>query len=224
MKLNILREISSSNNTDNLSSKFRRKRFKIFQTYLAKVALTSPKILDIGGTEDYWNQINLIFGTNFQPIINNISKDEIDRGYFSGIVDDGKCLSSVKDNTFDITYSNSVIEHLSTFEEQQEMANNLQRVAQYYFVQTPAFIFPFEPHFLFPAFHWLPRRIRIWLVLRFNLGWFERCKNMKDGSDLVDSIRILKKSELKKIFENARIIKERFLFIPKSYLITNMIQ
>lgn len=221
--MNILRKIASSNNTDNLSSKFRRKRFKIFQTYLTKAALTRPKILDVGGTEDYWNQINLIFGTNFQPIINNISKYEIERGNFSGIVDDGKCLSSVKDNSFDIAYSNSVIEHLSTFEEQQEMADNLKRIAKYFFVQTPAFIFPFEPHFLFPVFHWLPRWCRIWLVLIFNLGWFERCKNINEASDLVDSIRILKKSELKKIFKNAKIIREQFIFIPKSYLITNML-
>jgi len=127
--LNILRKLASSSSTDNLSSKFRRKRFKIFQAYLAKVAITNPKILDVGGTEDYWNNINLVFGTSFQPIINNISKDELNQGNFSGILDDGKCLSSVKDNTFDIAYSNSVIEHLSTFEEQQEMANNLQRVA-----------------------------------------------------------------------------------------------
>lgn len=192
MKLNILGKIASSNNTDNLSSRFRRKRFKIFQTYLSKVALTSPKILDVGGTEDYWNQINLIFGINFQPIINNISKDELNKGNFSGIVDDGKCLSSVKDNTFDIAYSNSVIEHLSTFEEQQEMVDNLQRVAQYYFVQTPAFIFPFEPHFLFPFFHWLPRQIRIMLTLHLNLGWFKKCNNKMDAELLVNSIRIIK--------------------------------
>lgn len=220
--MNILRKIASSNNADNLSSRFRRKRFKIFQTYLAKVELTNPKILDVGGTEDYWNQINLIFGTNFQPIINNISKDEIDRGNLSGIVDDGKFLSSVKDNTFDITYSNSVIEHLSTSEEQQEMANNFQRVAQYYFVQTPAFIFPFEPHFLFLFFHWLPRMIRIWLVLHFNLGWFKKCNTKMNAKLLVDSIRILKKRELKILFKDATIIKEKFLMMSKSYIITNM--
>jgi hypothetical protein len=220
--LNILRKIASSNNTDNLSSKFRRKRFKIFQTYIAKVKLTRPKILDVGGTEDYWNQINLIFGTNFQPIINNISKDELNQGNFNGIVDDGKCLSSIKDNSFDITYSNSVIEHLSTFEDQQKMTNNLQRVAQYYFVQTPAFIFPFEPHFLFPFFHWLPRMIRIWLVLHINLGWFKKCNTKMEAELSVDSIRILKKRELRILFKDATLIKENFLMMSKSYIITNM--
>jgi len=220
--LKYLIKIASSNNTDNLSSKFRRKRFNIFQIYIAKVGLTNPKILDVGGTEDYWNKINLIFGTNFQPIINNISKDELDQGNFSVIVDDCKSLSSIKDNTFDIAYSNSVIEHLSTFEEQQEMADNLKRVSKYYFVQTPAFIFPFEPHFLFPFFHWLPRRIKIWLILHFSLGWFKKCTNKIDAELLVNSIRILKKRELKILFKDAALIKEKFLMMSKSYIITNM--
>ena len=221
--MNILKNIASSNKTDNLSSRFRRKRFKIFQTYLAKVALTNPKILDVGGTEDYWNQINLIFGTNFQPIINNISKDEIGRSNFSGIVDDCKYLSSVKDNTFDIAYSNSVIEHLTSFEDQCDMAYNIKRVAKYYFIQTPAFIFPLEPHFLFPFFHWLPKKVRIWFILNFNLGWYQKCQSSIEAKKLVDSIRILKKKELKLLFKDEHIITERLFFIPKSYTLTNMI-
>jgi len=103
------------------------------------------------------------------------------------------------------------------------MVDNLQRVAQYYFVQTPAFIFPFEPHFLFPFFHWLPRKIRIWLTLHFKLGWFKKCKNKMDAELLVDSIRILKKRELKILFKGATLIKEKFLMMSKSYIITNMI-
>jgi len=221
--LKYLRKIVSSNDVDNLSLKFRRKRFKIFQNYLGKVALTSPKILDVGGTEGYWNQINLILGTNFQPIINNISKYEINRGYFSGFVDDGKCLSSVKDNSFDLAYSNSVIEHLAGIEDQYEMVCNIKRVAKYYFIQTPAFIFPLEPHFLLPFFHWFPKKVRIWFILNFNLGWYQKCRSIIEAEKLVDSIRILKKKELKLLFKDAHIITERIFFIPKSYTLTNMI-
>jgi len=221
--LKYLRKIASSKNTDNLSSRFRKKRFKIFQTYLAKVKFTSPKILDVGGTEDYWNKINLIFGTNFQPIINNISKDELNQGNFNGIVGDGKSLSFIKDNTFDLAYSNSVIEHLTGFEDQYEMAYNIKRVAKYYFIQTPAFIFPLEPHFLFPFFHWLPKKVRIWFILNFNLGWYQKCQSFIEAKKLVDSIRILKKKELKLLFKDAHIITERLFFIPKSYTLTNMI-
>ena len=159
-----LRKIASSNSTNNLSSKFRRKRFRIFQKYLIKLGLKEPRFLDIGGTQIYWVHINAYFKTNLSPIIVNIEKGNITNGIYAGIIGDGKSLSFIKDKTFDLAYSNSVIEHLTGFEDQNEMAYNIKRVAKYYFIQTPAFIFPLEPHFLFPFFHWLPKKVRIWFI------------------------------------------------------------
>jgi len=221
--LKYLRKIASSNGTDNLSSKFRRKRFRIFQQYLTKLRLNETRFLDIGGTQIYWDHINSYFKTNLSPIIVNIEREYITNGIYAGIIGDGKSLSFIKDNTFDLAYSNSVIEHLTDFEDQYEMAYNIKRVAKHYFIQTPAFIFPFEPHFLFPFFHWLPISVRVRLVSKFNLGWFNKCNNYDDAKQLVNSIRILKKKELKLLFKDAHIITERLFFIPKSYTLTNMI-
>ena len=103
-----------------------------------------------------------------------------------------------------------MIEHLSSLDAQIEMVKNIQRVAKFCFVQTPAFIFPLEPHFLFPFFHWLPRKIKILLVSRFNLGWFKRSNNNIEAENLVDSIRIMKKNEIKRVFKDVKIITERF--------------
>ena len=72
--------------------------------------------MDIGGTQIYWSHINSYFRTNLSPIIVNIEKDYITNGIYAGIIGDGKSLSFIKDNTFDLAYSNSVIEHLFTFE------------------------------------------------------------------------------------------------------------
>lgn len=217
------RKFASSNCSENLSTKFRRRRFKTFQQYLTKLRLKETRFLDIGGTQVYWDHINSYFKTNFSPIIVNIERESTTNGIYSRIVGDGKSLSFIKDDTFDLAYSNSVIEHLSSFNEQAEMAISIKRVAKYYFIQTPAFIFPFEPHFLFPFFHWLPKEIRIWLILHFNLGWFERCDNYEEAKLLVNSIKILRKKDLTMLFSDATIITEKLLLIPKSYLITNMI-
>ena len=214
--------MAAGNDVNNLSSRFRSKRFKIFQNLLREKNITNPRILDVGGTEEYWNQMNLICDTNYHPIIINISKEQIQAGKFNAIIDDAKSLSSVKNNSFDIAYSNSVIEHLPTYEEQQEMAKNLKRIARYYFVQTPAFIFPFEPHFHFLFFHWLPRKVRIFLVSKFSLGWFERASSIEEAERLIDSIRILKKKELKLIFKNAKIITESYFLVPKSFMVVNL--
>jgi hypothetical protein len=221
--LKYLRKIASSNNSDNLSSKFRRKRFRILQKYLTKLGLKEPLFLDIGGTQIYWDHINSYFKANLSPIIVNIEKGYITNGIYAGIIGDGKSLSFIKDNTFDLAYSNSVIEHLTGIEDQYEMAYNIKRVSKYYFIQTPAFIFPLEPHFLFPFFHWLPKKVRIWFILKFNLGWYQKCQSFIEAKKLVDSIRILKKKELKLLFKDAHIITERLFLIPKSYTLTNMI-
>jgi len=220
--LKYLRKFASSNYSENLSTKFRRRRFKTFQKYLTKLGLKEPRFLDIGGTQIYWDHINSYFKTNLSPIIVNIEREHITNGSYAGIIGDGKSLSFIKDNTFDLAYSNSVIEHLSGFEDQYEMAYNIKRVAKYYFIQTPAFIFPFEPHFLFPFFHWFPISVRIRLVSKFNLGWFNKCNNYDEAKHLVNSIRILKKKELESLFKDTHLITEKLLFIPKSYTLTNM--
>jgi len=217
-----LRKFAAGDDLNYFSSRFRVKRFKTFLDFLKKTKMESPKIIDIGGTCNYWELMNMHFHKNFKPIVVNFSKDCLKHDNCTGIRGDGKSLSFLKDNTFDIAYSNSMIEHLSSLKEQSEMARNINRIAENYFLQTPAFVFPLEPHFLFPFFHWLPKNIRIWLVFHFNLGWFERCKNQIEAENLVDSIRIMKKKELKLIFVNAKIITERFFLIPKSYIVMNI--
>ena len=59
------------------------------------------------------------------------------------------------ENEFDIAYANSVIEHIAP-ERREAFARELRRVARGWYVQTPAFGFPVEPHSLLPAAHWLP--------------------------------------------------------------------
>ena len=63
------------------------------------------------------------------------------------------------DGEFDLAYSSSLIEHLAPGE-RAAFAAEVRRVARGWFVQTPAFSFPIEPHALLPFAHWLPPRVR----------------------------------------------------------------
>jgi SAM-dependent methyltransferase len=67
------------------------------------------------------------------------------------------------DDAFDLAYCNSVIEHVAP-ERRAAFAAELRRVARGWYVQTPAFSFPIEPHALLPFAHWLPvgARRRYW--------------------------------------------------------------
>jgi SAM-dependent methyltransferase len=63
------------------------------------------------------------------------------------------------DDEFDLAYSNSVLEHIAP-ERRAAFATEVKRVARGWWVQTPAWSFPVEPHALLPFAHWLPVRAR----------------------------------------------------------------
>ncbi len=63
------------------------------------------------------------------------------------------------DGAFDLVYSSSVVEHLASAA-RARFAAEVRRVGRGWWVQTPAFGFPLEPHALLPAAHWLPPRLR----------------------------------------------------------------
>jgi SAM-dependent methyltransferase len=63
------------------------------------------------------------------------------------------------DGAFDLAYSSSVIEHVPR-ERRARFAAEVRRVARGWYVQTPAWSFPIEPHALLPFAHWLPPGLR----------------------------------------------------------------
>ena len=69
------------------------------------------------------------------------------------------------DGTFDIGFSNAVVEHVAGGREgQRKFVSELCRVSKHVFVTTPNRLFPLDPHSLLPIVHWLPpgpRRDRI---------------------------------------------------------------
>jgi Methyltransferase domain len=63
-----------------------------------------------------------------------------------------------EDDSFDLAFSNAVVEHVGEREEQRRFVAELCRVAPQVFLSTPNRWFPVETHTLLPFIHWLPRR------------------------------------------------------------------
>jgi SAM-dependent methyltransferase len=63
------------------------------------------------------------------------------------------------DGEFDLVYCSSVIEHVPPAR-RAAFAAEVRRVGRGWFVQTPAYSFPLEPHSLLPFAHWLGPRAR----------------------------------------------------------------
>jgi SAM-dependent methyltransferase len=63
------------------------------------------------------------------------------------------------DGEFELVYCSSVIEHVPPVR-RAAFAAEVRRVGKGWFVQTPAWSFPIEPHALLPGAHWLPPILR----------------------------------------------------------------
>lgn len=219
----IARRISNYNDLNSFGSRMRKRRSQLLLPMIHEVfgEKGSVEIIDVGGTRNYWNiiPVDLLRAQNVKITIVNLPDTEMpfDDLIFSFVEGDGRNLSGFDDNAFDIVHSNSVLEHVGTWEDMQRFAAEIARVGRKYFVQTPGFWFPIEPHCMTPFFHWLPVSIRIQLVLRFELGQWKKAANLSEARQIVESARLLTIKKMKVIFPDA-IIHTEWLLFPKSHI------
>lgn len=190
---------------------FRKKRMLRFWTGFQPAPTT--RILDVGGGAFNWQfipeQPNLI-------ILNTQMPGSSDSSH-SWVVADG-CNLPFDNHAFDIVYSNSVIEHLQTLENQRRFAAECSRVGMQYYIQTPNRWFPIEPHLITPFIHWLPKQVQKRLLRNFTLwGWFVRPAQSTADSFLKE-VRLLDMKEFQELFPNAEIWQERVLGLSKSLI------
>lgn len=194
-------------------SYFRKKRMKYFQMHFRVNEDTS--IIDVGGSEFNWNFLNTkpnILLVNIEIPSNVVTNENITYEYGDG--------TSLKygDHIFDIAYSNSVIEHLETYERQIKFANEILRVGKRVFVQTPAKEFFVEPHLITPFVHWLPTEIQAKLMRNFTIWGIITRPTQEYIDNFLSERRLLTYKEFAELFEDCEIIKEKFLFMTKSYI------
>ena len=190
--------------------RFRRGRMAAFQRTFPLTQQT--RILDVGGTRLNWS---LIAVRPRITLLNLPSSGE------ATVVGDGRYLP-FRDRSFDIVFSNSVIEHISTVEDQRRFADEVRRTGQAYWVQTPDRRFPVEPHLLTPFLHWLPKSARASVARRFTF-WSLIERPSQDRWEFYirhcsEEVRLLGARELQSMFPEAQIIRERFLGLSKSLI------
>jgi len=213
-----LLKLADNRRKNSLATKLRKKRFSLFKSLIS--ALPKPlNILDVGGTTTFWEMMDFINEPNIKITILNKSVIDVHYPTICQHVGDARKMDEFKDNEFDVVFSNSVIEHVGDFEQQLQMANEIKRVGKTYYLQTPNYYFPIEPHFLFPFYQFIPRQIKLLLVQNLNLGWYQKIKDRQRAVDTIDSIKLLTKSKLITLFPDANLYHEKIFGLTKSFIL-----
>jgi hypothetical protein len=174
------------------------------------------KVLDVGGTQYNWQFMK---HRCFIVVVNLSKPVEWDDQLKDLTFEQGDGTKMKYDsNTFDIVYSNSVIEHLGTWERQKDFAKECSRVGKGLWVQTPAKCFPVEPHLITSFIHWLPLKLQSRLMRNFTLWGIITRPTQQFIDGFLRERRLLSLREMKILFPDCRIVKERFLFMTKSYI------
>jgi len=162
-----------------------RARVRRHERFFALTQLpTGARVLDVG-----CGRIGL---HALEPELNITGVDLLERPDYPGtfVRADASDGLPFADDEFDLVYCSSVIEHVPPAR-RAAFAAEVRRVGRGWFVQTPAFSFPLEPHSLLPFAHWLP----VWLRRRYwRLG----------AAGKWEEISLLGRAELEELFGPAR--------------------
>ncbi len=205
----------------NVQKSFRLKRMRHFAGKFQAAA--GMRILDVGGTAEIWSLAG-ISGRNNIVLLNMPRAGagaESARAGLEYVHGDG-CNLPFADQSFDVVFSNSVIEHVGGADAQARFAREVRRTGRGYWVQTPNRGFPIETHLLTPFVHLLPRSWRAFIVRRFTVWqWIHRPAPDEKHfyiEHFISDIRLLSAHQMEELFPDAIILRERFLGFTKSLI------
>lgn len=214
---------ASSDQPNSLGARFRLKRLKDFEKlFFNNFSENQPiRILDVGGTDYFWKESSILNLPQVEITLLNLHLEESSHPAVKAVTGDATNMSQFGDGSFDLVFSNSVIEHLYDFVNQERMAKEIQRVGKKYFIQTPNKFFPVEAHYALPFAQYMPKSWVYFLLTKTNLSRLQKW-DQKDARQYLDEIRLLSDQEMKKLFPKAKLYREKVLGLVKSFAAHNL--
>jgi 2-polyprenyl-3-methyl-5-hydroxy-6-metoxy-1,4-benzoquinol methylase len=169
-------------------------------------------VIDLGGSPMTWKTVPFSLNLTVLNLPGGVPRDNAIRHKITYIEGDACDVKEFGDRSFDMVFSNSVIEHVGAVDKRASFAKEVRRLGRSYWVQTPAIWFPLEPHCGMPFWWFYPEFVKRYFIERWR-------KKLPAWTTMVEETTILLKSELRQLFPEATILTEKFLGIPKSYIV-----
>lgn len=172
------------------------------------------RIIDLGGAPYFWEDCTIPLNITIVNLDGFNSTDKPVSHHNIEVLVGDACNIDFPDQSFDIAFSNSVIEHVGDEDKQADMAREARRLAPAYWVQTPSIWFPVEAHTNMPFYWFYPSALKNALIRNWR-------RKLPDWTEMVETTTVLSKSWLKKIFPDGRVWTEWKLGFVKSYILYN---
>jgi hypothetical protein len=196
---------------------FARWRAARMQAFLDRVQPPPhARIIDLGGTNHLWELIEHDFEVTLvnRADYGQAGSAELIESTSERIrhLEGDACdlRGVVADQSYDLAFSNSVIEHVGDEEAQLAFANEVQRIAPAWWIQTPSDRCPIEPHSGVPFYWSLPEPV----LRRLHANWR---RDVPAWQEMMESTRVLSRARMLKLFPTSEIFAERRLGFEKSY-------
>lgn len=178
------------------------------------------RVLDLGGHPFIWENVEVPLDVTMLNLPGAIPQADLDTTHSPGtnghsfhhIEGDACDVHQFPDFSFDVVFSNSVIEHVGPEDKQEQFAREVMRLGKSYWVQTPSPWFPIEAHSGLPFYWFYPEWFRSWLLQK------SRKKHPAWWTDYIATTRVLPHRRMKELFPSARIRVEFLFGLPKSYV------
>jgi hypothetical protein len=217
----MLKKLTTYDDKNSLVNRIRNARLRFFDERMRALGHRRLTLLDVGGYEQFWVSRGYHEHPDLQVTLLNLEEEPTHYPNMRSVKGNACDMSEFSDRQFDIVFSNSVIEHLHSYDSQQAMAREVRRVGRYHFIQTPNRYFFVEPHYLLPWFQFLPRALQLAILTKTSLTRFKRMSVAAANAQL-DEIRLLTQSEVTRLFPESQVYREKFLGMTKSYTAYNL--
>lgn len=191
-----------------------RARRKRMQQFLTRMDIRGgERVIDLGGVPEFWDDCPLPLDITIVNIPGfNPPEPPPSHHTITLLIGDATDMAEMADQSFDLAFSNSVIEHVGDPSKQQAMAQEVQRLAPAYWVQTPSIWFPIEAHTMMPFWWFYPPVLKAWLMRRWR-------KKLPNWSVMIETTTVLLRSTMCRFFPDGTVWTERVAGIPKSYIL-----